>query len=235
MRIPLISTIIDWFRPKKEEETSFIPKKYLQIWWKWFEENQVMKTLVIEIDESYKILQNTIKELDQMNINKAHQILSESNIKNVDHYIHLTKKQINTAQATLYPEIKKVKRDDYTPKELSTTYSKLEEIKTNAMWINSYIRSNQDSLRTYSNFNEKLKEFNKTEYDYKTNKKRDKIWSKGIKESFNVDKKAYYQIANRILNVIKGIEVKYNEIAELLEQYRIDQVKPVLMWSFLFS
>ena len=103
------------------------------------------------------------------------------------------------------------------------------------MWINSYLRSNQDSLRGYSNFNEKLKEFHKPEYDYKANnKKRDKIWSKGIKESFNVDKKAYYEIANKILNTIKAIEVKYDEIAELLEQYRVEQFKPIQMWSFLF-
>ena len=244
MRIPLISSIIDWFYQidlfytKKEEKKkeSFIPLKHNNNWWKWFEKNQIMKTLVIEIDESYKMFVTIIKELDQMNINKSHQILSESNLRNTDHYINLNKKQINIAQATLYNEIKNYEsKNENKSAELSTIYSKLEEIKNSAMWINSYIRSNQDSLRGYSNFNEKLKEFHKPEYDYKANnKKRDKIWSKGIKESFNVDKKAYYEIANRILNTIKAIEVKYDEIAELLEQYRVEQFKPIQMWSFLF-
>ena len=248
MRVPIISSIIDWFYQidlfytKKEEENkeSFIPVKYLQIWWKWFEQNPIMGQIVEKTDYSYEEFNFIKRKLDNLKINQAHKILDYIGYINdpelsATHPFKESNSRINNAQKLLYEEIKIYEgKNKRKSSELSSAYSRLEEIKNSLKWCDAYLKSNLDALKSYSNYYEKRWETRNLEYDKNKSRRAEKLWKKGIKESFNVDKKAYYEIANKILNTIKAIEVKYDEIAELLEQYRVEQFKPIQMWSFLF-
>ena len=242
MRIPLISTIIDLFKPKKQK-FNFNQLNSTLYWQISIGLGEFVNIIGISHDDFCKLTKN----LDNLNIHKSHKILSKLNKDNLIINQNNCITKINEGQALLIKALKDQKEKNTNsklPKKISQIYNNLEEIKNSLKWIVIYFESNLDALRGYSNFNEKSATLSKIMDEIynakservrkKATKYKEKLWKEGIKESFNVDKKAYYEIANKILNTIKAIEVKYDEIAELLEQYRVEQFKPIQMWSFLF-
>ena len=229
MRIPLISSIIDWFYQidlfyKKEENRRLIPDDYRQTFIKWMD-NRTIQELIESLQHVHKNIDQLNQKIQKLDINRSHIILNHININQIHEAAKLLKINTEVAKSILFQEIQKYE-EDKKPKELSQVYEILTNIKTSTEWADIYFEQNKEQLRVYSNFNEKDKIYwAKIQAAKDTIKKKDELYNYSIKELFNVDKERYYEIANRIIIVIERIETDLYKIIDILYVFRISQLK----------